>query len=272
MLPELQSRFVASLFAPDAAVAESAAVDALIRGGKLSPSRRLAIYRHNVFSTLTGALRDLYPVTESIVGAPFFSHLARQFIYVTPSPSGDLNMFGREWPDFLAASAEIDSLPYLHDVASLEWAWHLAFHAADSPRFELSTLASVPSEQHAALRFSLHPSVALIASSFPIVRIWAVNQPDYRDEMAINWEVPGDFALVARDDVEIKIQSLPQGEFEFLRAIQRDARLDMAAEKAFEADPDFDLQGTLLAAIQSNVIVDVRPDSGCVERSIAIND
>ncbi len=263
MLPDLQSRFVASLFGPDAALVEPTAVDALIRGGKLSPARRLAIYRHNVFATLTGALRDLYPVTDSIVGASFFSHLAKQFIYVTPSPSGDLNQFGREWPDFLAASAEINSLPYLRDVASLEWAWHMAFHAADYPRFEVSKLANVRSEQHAALKFTLHPSVALVASSFPIVRIWEVNQPDYRDEMAINWEVPGDFVLVARDDVEIKIQSLPQGDFEFLRAIQSDARLEMAAEKAFEVNPDFDLQGALSAAIQSNVIVDVRPDSGC---------
>lgn len=258
MLPDLQSRFVASLFANDAGVVDSAADDVLIRGGKLSPSKRLAIYRHNVFATLTGALRDLYPVTESIVGAPFFSHLAKQFICATPSPSGDLNMFGREWPDFLAACAKTDNLPYLHDVASLEWAWHTAFHAAESPRFELSKLANVPPEQHATLRFTLHPSVLLIASSFPIVRIWEVNQPDYVDEVAINWEVPGDFALVARDDVEIKIQSVPRANFEFLRAIQSDASFEIAAGKAFEADVDFDLQGSLLAAIQSNVIVDVR--------------
>ncbi len=265
MLPDLQSQFVASLFAQDAAVTDSAAVDALVRGGKLSPSRRLAIYRHNVFTTLTGALRDLYPVTECIVGAPFFSHLAKQFIHATPSPSGDLNMFGREWPDFLAACTDADDLPYLHDVAALEWAWHMAFHAADRPRFDLLKLASVPPEQHVALRFTLHPSVVLIASSFPIVRIWEVNQPDYVDEVAINWEVPGDFVLVVRDDVEIKIQSVPRANFEFLRAIQNDASFDVAAEKAFEADADFDLQGTLLAAIQSNVIVDVRLDSGHLE-------
>ena len=261
MLPDLQSRFVARLFANNAAVADSATDDALIRGGKLSPSKRLAIYRHNVFATLTGALRDLYPVTESILGAPFFSHLATQFICATPSPSGDLNMFGREWPDFLAACAKTDNLPYLHDVASLEWAWHMAFHAAESPRFQLSKLASVPSEQHATLRFTLHPSVLLIASPFPIVRIWEVNQPDYVDEVAINWEVPGDFALVARDDVEIKIHSISHANFEFLRAIQSDASFEMAAEKAFKVDVDFDLQGSLLAAIQSNVIVDLRLDA-----------
>ncbi len=269
MLPDLQAQFSNAVLTGNLSPACKH-----IRAGKLSAEKRLEIYRHNVFTTLTGALRDLYPVTESIVGASFFTHLAEQFIHDTPSRSGDLNMFGGAWPAFLSGHAGVDNLPYLPDVAALEWAWHRAFHAAEYPPFELSKLANVPPDQHGALRFILHPSVSLIASAYPIVRIWQVNQPGYDGEMAIDWDAAGDLALVIRDDVEIKIEAMPRASFNFLCALHQGESLEAASNKAFEAisdadnekknDPvneenaEFDLQRFLVSAVQSNLIVDIR--------------
>lgn len=241
----------------------------LIKGGKLSPEKRIEIYRHNIFSTLTGALSDLYPVTEKIVSAPFFRHLAEQFIRVTPSRSGDLNMFGSEWPEFLRRHPEAINLPYLADVAKLEWAWHQAFHAADYAAFDLARLGLVPPDQHAALRFMLHPSAAFIASSHPIVLIWEMNQTDHVGDMKLDWTLPGDFALVSRDDLEMKVQSLPRASFDLLRALNNEESLEAAADVAFATDADFDLQAALLSAIQSNLIVDMKlPDSKITSRNI----
>ena len=45
----------------------------VVHGGGLTPERRLEIYRHNVMHNLRGALRDIFPVTERIVGEFFFS-------------------------------------------------------------------------------------------------------------------------------------------------------------------------------------------------------
>lgn len=235
-----------------------ARVSTLIKGGKLSCEKRIEIYRRNVFSTLTSALSDLYPVTEKIVSPPFFLRLAEQFVRDTPSVSGDLNMFGREWPEFLRAHAEAISLPYLEDVAKLEWAWHIAFHARDCAQFNIAALADVPPEQHAALRFLLHPSATFMESLHPIVRIWNVNQREYAGNMRLNWSVPGDLTLVSRDDLTVKIQSLARPNFYFLRALNDGDKLEAAANAAFTIDPEFDLQHSLLGAIQSNIIVDLK--------------
>jgi hypothetical protein len=251
----IQNKFAAALLSKGDALARAAP---LVRGGKLSPEKRIEIYRHNVFSTLTGALSDLYPVTEKVVGAPFFRHLAEEFIRATPSRSGDLNMFGGEWPEFLRVHVEAINLPYLADVARLEWAWHQAFHAADYAAFDLARLGLVPPDQHAALRFMLHPSAAFIASSHPIVCIWAVNQSDYVGDMKVDWALPGDFALVSRDDLEMKVQSLPRANFDFLRTLNSGEALETAADVAFAADAEFDLQAALLVAVQSNLIVDMK--------------
>jgi Putative DNA-binding domain len=269
-LKSIQNEVAASLLNSGRA-ADVARVSKLIKGGKLSPEQRIEIYRRNVFSTLTGALSDLYPVTEKIVSTSFFLRLAEQFVCVTPSASGDLNMFGSEWPEFLRRHTEAINLPYLEDVAKLEWAWHQAFHAGDCMALDMARLADVPPEQHAALRFHLHPSVMFIESAHPIVRIWEVNQNEYAGDMRVDWTLPGDLTLVSREDLAVKIQSLPRANFDFLRALSNGETLATAADMAFAADAEFALQHALLSAIQSNLIVDLNPNASKVGDS-RIND
>jgi hypothetical protein len=251
MLRETQLGFQAALL--------GGSVDAApeIRAGQLTAERRFAIYRHNVFSTLRGALADEYPVTKRIVGEGFFNHLADQFIRATPSPAGDLNQFGREWAGYLAAHAEVAALPYLPDVARLEWYWHCAFHAADVAAFDVARLASVPAEQHGALRFRCNPAATLMASRFPLFKIWQVNQPDYAGEMAIDWDVPGDHLVISREGVECTLRVLAKADFRFLQALFAGDNLEMAADAGFACDADFDLQSALIEGIRSHLITDL---------------
>jgi hypothetical protein len=261
---ELQTALAASLIGGDDVTAAEAAVH--VRHGKLSPARRLEIYRHNVLSNLRGALQDIYPVVNRIVGDAFFLHAADQFIRETPSLSGDLNQFGREWPAFLAAYPHAQELPYLPDVARLEWAWHECFPAAGTPPLDparLAALAAVPADEHAELRFTLHPAVRLIASAHPLLQIWQVNQPGYAGELGIDWEKPGDALLLRREDVEVVIEAISPAAYAFLSAVAAGQGLESAAEAAFTAVGDageFDLQGFLSASVTGGVIVDfVRP-------------
>jgi len=250
MLRETQILFADSLLQGSSVAAR------VVRGGGLTPERRLEIYRHNVMHNLRGALRDIFPVTERIVGEAFFLHAADRFIRETPSRSGDLNRFGAEWPAFLAEYPHAVELSYLADVARLEWAWHECFHAADADALDLSRLADVPPEEHSALKFRLHPAVRLMASAYPLLRIWQVNQPGYEGELAIDWEAGGDSLLIYRDGNEIAIEALPAGPFRFLSALSCRATLESAAEAGAAADEAFDLQGLLLRSVQSAVIVD----------------
>jgi hypothetical protein len=252
MLRETQLAFQAALMNDDAPAAAS------IRAGPLSAARRIEIYRHNVFSTQRGALADLYPITRRIVGAAFFDHLADAFIRVTPSPAGDLNQFGREWSAYLAAHKDVAELPYLPDVARLEWHWHGAFHAADAAAFDVARLASVPAEQHGALRFQCNPATVLMTSRFPLFNIWQVNQPDYAGEMTIDWEVPGDHLVISREGVECTLRVVAPAEYAFLQALLAGEPLEAAADAGFAGDDEFDLQSTLIEAIRSQLITDLR--------------
>ena len=257
MLRETQSVFAACLLGLDASATHAAA--ALVRSGKVSAVRRLEIYRFNVLMNLCGALKDIFPVVLAIVGDAFFRHAAEQFVRSTPSYSGDLNKFGALWPPFLANYPHATDLPYLHDVASLEWAWHEAFHAADAPPFNLQRLAEIPPERHGALLFALHPTARLIQSRYPILRIWEVNQPAFAAEIEVVWDMPTESLLVHRDIVDgvsVVIERVSEAGYAFLWALAQRARLEDAATAALGIDAAFDLQGFLLESVQSGVIID----------------
>ena len=261
MLRDTQTAVAASLLASDVVSPTEVITKAAstIRAGKLSAMRRLEIYRHNVTSNLIGALRDIYPVILAVVGDAFFLHAADQFVRLHPSRSGDLNRFGSELAGFLGSYPHATDLPYLADVARLEWAWHEAFHAGDTPPFDLARLAAIPAEEYGALRFKLHPTVRLVQSHFPILRIWQVNQPTFTGEMAVDWDAPSESLLIHRDTVDgasVLIERLSGAAYAFLHALARQAAFADAAACALDTEATFDLQGFLLESVQSGVIVD----------------
>jgi hypothetical protein len=254
MLRDLQRAFAEALISgkPDAAPA--------IVAGTLTPPRRVEIYRHNVFTNLRGALGDIYPVVKRVVGEAFFQHAADQFIRATPSTSGDLNRFGREWPAFLAGYEPARELPYLPDVARLEWAWHEAFHAAEHAALDLARLAEVPAEDYAALRFTVHPALRLLDSPFPVLRVWQVNQPDYAGEMAVDWDQGPAWLRVRREGTEVLIESVAAAGYRFLAAVVAGEALEVAADCALAEDSEFDLQGFLVASVQCGILVNFRTE------------
>ena len=138
----------------------------------------VAIYRRNLFANLGNALAATYPVVRRLVGEAFFGEAARRFVLANPSRSGDLGEYGMELAEFLAAYPHAASLPYLPDVARLEWACHQSYGAADAPALDLARLGAVGTDDQPRIRFTLHPSVRLLRSGHPVVAIWEANQPD----------------------------------------------------------------------------------------------
>lgn len=166
MLLELQRDMRAALLA-----GIDAAPSAVI-GGTLSASSRMRIYRNNMLGNLTGALRLTFPAIERLVGADFFAGAAARFISATPPASADLYEYGAAFPAFLAAFEPAKGLPYLPDVARLEWAISLALHAPRAPALTPDALRVVPEQDQPSLIFVAHPSLSLLALGHPAKAIW----------------------------------------------------------------------------------------------------
>ena len=139
---------------------------------------RLNIYRQTIFHSLGNALSTSYPVISKLVGAEFFRLLTKQYIQHYPSVSGDLNRYGDVFFQLLQSLPETAELPYLADVAKLEWSVQLAENSRDHTPFPIEKLIAVAPEHYPDLQFFLHPSVNLLSSLYPIADIWQANQRD----------------------------------------------------------------------------------------------
>lgn len=238
-LPEIQRDF------SNVVLRESVQMPAGIIANGLEPAQRLAIYRNNTLLGLTEALRDVYAVVNRLVGDNFFNRLAQAYILDFPPHSGSLLGFGGHLAGFLSDFAPAQGLPYLPDMARLEWYCHEASHEADAARLDVSSLAGVPENSYGELRFQLHPTARFLASGYPVRRIWHSNQAGYTGDVRINLDEGGGWLLVFRPGLEVEILQLDEAEYCFLTALHAKVTLVEAVEQGYTANPGFEVQACL---------------------------
>lgn len=247
-LHEVQARFAHAVFGHGEEVLR------WIRGNGLDPTRRLQVYRNNTEAGLAEALRETFPVVHRLVGDFFFQGMARAYLRRHPPASGCLLDFGGEFPGFIEGFPPAATLAYLPDVARLEWAFHSAYHAADAEYLTTAALQVVPTERYDALRLRLHPSIRLLASPWPVLRIFAINQPDYEGRETLDLRREGGCRVLAiRPDLDVALHPLELGEFAFLTALERDGDLGAAFASAAAIEPGFDLTRALLVGFDRGV-------------------
>ena len=227
-----------------------------IEASGLSAARRLQVYKNNLYISLTDALIAIYSVTHRLVGDDFFRHIAMQYIPMQPSKSGNLHEFGERFPQYLRSLQAIMSLPYLPDVAELEWVYHRVFHSAHAEPLQVEELQKLPAQYHDDLYFKLHPACQLIKSDYPILEIWLSNQGNYEGDGLISLEKGSVSLAVVRPELEIEFQSLSAGDFVLLNEINNGSAFFIACEHAVQVEPDMDVAQCLYRHIQRKTIVD----------------
>lgn len=206
-------------------------LEALLDGAELpdrvAPRDAVDFYRSNVHANLRAALAAAYPVVERLVGAPFFTEMARAYASRVPSAQGDLHGHGARLAEFVADYGPARSLAYLPDVARLEWAVHESAAAIDAGPFDAASLARLPAEDHPRMRVRLAPSVRRIDSMHAVVAIWEANQPG-RDG------TPGrdgaELALVHRPAFDVNVRRIDAASARLIDALAHGRTLAEAAD------------------------------------------
>ena len=230
------------------------------------PTQRLAVHRNNVMCSLIDALATSFPVTQELVGSEFFRAMAAEFVRRQPPQGRVLARYGDRLPDFIADFEPARSVPYLADLARLEFARIQAYHAADaetlSPaaaRAAVSEVADVgPLVGRSAgrwvggLQLICHPSVVTLASRFAVVSIWAAHQG--QGDLAELDPLLPESALVLREGLEVLVLSLPPGAERFVAALQQGRTLAEAVSHALAEAADFDLQSMLTLLVRHGAL------------------
>ena len=191
-----------------------------IRADGLSPMQRLGFYRTNVFGNYLEGLRATYRCVENLVGRGCFAYHAERFIRETPSRSGDLNRYGREFADFLARASHYRAAPLPAGCRAAGMAPRRECSTKPThPALDLERLTQMPPERYADLRFALHPACRLLCSAYPVRRIWQVSQPDYQGDQAVALDEGGDHLLLRREGFDPVVEKVTAAEFALLRAL-----------------------------------------------------
>ena len=228
-LAEIQDAFATAL------LDRTSPVPAFLAGAARHRSeRRFAVYRNNVAAGLVAALATRFPVVKRLVGDEFFRAMAHLYAMAELPRSPLMLYYGETFPAFIEDFAPAAPIPYLADVARIEMARALAYHAADATPLEAETFAALPRDRLGELRVRLHPSVSIIMSHYPIFSIWHINQdPDTF--------VPVPFfaresVLVVRPHLRVKTQSVSREIAVFIGALAAGKPLGEAVDLTAAAE------------------------------------
>jgi len=232
---------------------DAAAAAAVVEDGLAAPAR-LAIYRHHVFTTLTAALQATFPVVCRLVDERFFAYAADRYIRREPPSGPCLFEYGATFPAFLAGFPACLGLPYVADVARLEWAMNRALHAPPCAAIPAATLRQIAAQATGDEALALDPSLALVASPWPVDRIWRANQPEVDPTVTVDLSARAVDLEVRRLGDDVVFRVLDSGAFAFRRALADGEPVAVAAGRAQAVDAAFDLAEALVALVEEGLV------------------
>jgi hypothetical protein len=250
MLREIQAGFRAAILTGD----DSGIAHEIVDDG-IAPEARVAIYRHHVLTTLTDALATTYPVVCRLVDRRFFGYAADRFIRDHPPASPCLFEYGASLADFLAGFEPCRHLPYLPDVARLEWAMNVALHAADASVITAAAVGALTPQAFAASAFRLHPSLTILESPWPVDAIWRASQPGAADA-PVDLDAGGARLQVWRSGDDVLFRRLTSAAAALRESIAAGLRFADAAEAALALDPSTDLAALIRDLLDEQLLVD----------------
>lgn len=254
-LRDLQAAFAAHLAGED-----RTDLAAAIRSDTIPAAARLRVHRHHVRQSLASALASTFPTVRALVGEGFFLTMAQAFVDRNLPGQPVLSEYGDAFPAHVAAYGPAASLPYLADVARLDWALNLAFQAPSSGQLTREDLSVIEPERLPGMRLALADGSTLVRSPYPIDRIWRAAQPGASPDPVSLEEGPTTL-LVLRTTDDAAFLALSPAEAAFALSLDEDCTLGEASQAAFSSEPGFDLSTTFARLVASRAFVALQHES-----------
>ncbi len=148
----------------------------LVEGrGSLGAADRLGVYAEMYWARLVDVLRDDFPRVATILGSSRFTALSCAYLTRRPSTRPSVRWVGSEFADFLARDGAVEGLPFLADVARLEWTRLAAFDAADAAPLRVESLRAIPPSEWSRLTFHTVPALHVLRVAWPVHELWAAD-------------------------------------------------------------------------------------------------
>ncbi len=169
----------------------SAQLRRLVTSTSLDPGQCLGLYRDLMAQARVQALQQLYPITARLLGPQLFHTLSQQYGQLTAVANGSLQPYGNGFTQLLEDCAgrhcKLHSAHFVSELATLEWALHLARGAKDDPPPDFNSLAYIPESEQYRLRLVPSLALRLLRCDWPVLDIWNSYQQGNPAELHLNY-------------------------------------------------------------------------------------
>lgn len=188
-LADFQKKFLQALYAREP---EWDSLEPLFDAGGRAG---LEIYRRNLIFALVGALEGTYRATTWALGRENLRFLGKRYLHANPSSDVDLTRYGGGFPEFLSTCPEIETLPWLRDLARLERAWARTARCESGLTISREEIGPLLAGEPEGSRARLGASVQLLSLDFDVIPSWKEfgrdarisSPPNKRTNWVITW-------------------------------------------------------------------------------------
>ena len=217
---------------------------------------RFNVYRNNIFVSLIDALADIFPVTQAIVGEDFFRAMARIYLLENQPSSPIISEYGVNFSDFIRTFAPAENLPFLADVAALEYEMLTLTHNEEYKTLDHDAVSTAFSsvEDPSVLLLNVPPTTKILASPFAIGSLYQAHFSDGHQRLNKVDINKSEYLLLIKSHLYAQLHVIQKEEAIFIKNLMQQRSLE-------DAVPDsdlFDLGKTLAKLIEWKVLTQIK--------------
>ena len=212
-------------------------------GGAREGSIGLRVHRNTVLSALSHALRLSYVAVDRLVGEDFFDRMAVGYARSAPPAAPQLDDYGEGFAEFVAGFPGTEKLPYLSELARLDW------QIAELSRASDDADGGACIEMAGGVRLQFAAPLRTYRSTYAVGALRAAILEEDLKEIERAGGAPGEYHhALWRSASGVNVRSLSESSARFLAAVLAGADGAAALSAAAGAQPSAEQIASALAS------------------------
>lgn len=193
--------------------------------GKLSMKQAFQIYHRIYEARLTEVLLGHFPAVRWVLGKDLFNNICRKYVDTQASVEYNLHNYGNTFPEFLKEDHGSKVIPFIYDLARLEWAMK---ELQDKPSpYPLSGKHFEELLHSEDFKVQFIDAMEVFESPYAVYDIWDQRTSSAYQFEDINWNHP-ESLLLYKSQKKISINRIDVIEAEILNELREGNSLSSA--------------------------------------------
>jgi hypothetical protein len=197
---------------------------------------RLAVYQNNVAHSLNQALLETFPICRQLLGEDYFKALGLEYLRQHPPTSPVLSHLGQHFSRFVSQFPPLKALPYLSEVAQLEFQLLNLTLSQEQTTLDKTNLVQILSSHENALecQWVIADCVSLWCTDYAAGSLYFAHQPDTHIDLSqLNW-TQSEYLLFAKQALWGACFPISKELFQIIEKLQGKLTLAQAFEEIEE--------------------------------------